>query len=168
MDKDPIKKRNKALCDKYPFLIPSNRFNGRRITQGKGYWPGSPDDDPEYDYEFTELDAMPEGWRLAFGKDLCRELKEELERQGNGALDEYRITQIKEKYGYLCWYSNWWTKGIDDIINKYAELSRHTCIRCGKPATRVTVGWVSPYCDDCCPPDASIPIEQFFEEVAGS
>lgn len=40
-----------------------------RITEAQngGYWPGEPEAIPEYDYEYTELDSMPEGWRIAFG-----------------------------------------------------------------------------------------------------
>ena len=93
------KEENKKLCEKYPFLIPSNRFSGKRITEasGGGYWPGDPEVVPEYDWEYTELDNMPDGWRIAFGEQLCAELKEELDRAGY--TDQYRITQIKEKFG---------------------------------------------------------------------
>ena len=95
---------NKALCEEFPFLIPSNRWSGIKITEAQngGYWPGSPDDIPDYDYTYTELDDMPTGWRLAFGLDMCREIKEELIKFDY--LDKYRITQIKEKYGSLRWY----------------------------------------------------------------
>lgn len=54
---------------------------------------------PDWDDSFTGLDEMPEGWRIAFGKQLCDELKAELERAGR--LESYRILQIKEKYGAL-------------------------------------------------------------------
>ena len=38
---------------------------------------------------------------------------------------------------------------ISDIINKYTELSYRTCCVCGKPATKISRGWICPYCDDC-------------------
>lgn len=93
------KEQNRELCRRYPFLIPSNRWSGKRITDavGGGYWPGNPSAVPEYDYEYTELDEMPDGWRIAFGEQLCEELREELEKTGR--MDEYRIVQIKEKFG---------------------------------------------------------------------
>lgn len=150
---------NKKLCEKYPFLIPRNSFSGKRITEGAGFWPGSPDEIPEYDYEFTELDEMPDGWRKAFGANMMNELKQELEKQG--LLDSYVIQQIKEKYGTLRWYDYGGTKKTDKIIDKYEKLSARTCIKCGKPATRVTTGWISPYCDDCCPEGSSVPIEEW-------
>ena len=30
-----IKDRNRALCEKYPFLIPRNRWSGKRITEAE-------------------------------------------------------------------------------------------------------------------------------------
>ena len=38
---------------------------------------------------------------------------------------------------------------MEKIIPKYEELSYHTCINCGKPATKRSTGWICPYCDDC-------------------
>ena len=75
---------NKELLDKYPWLTPSNRFSGKLITDcagpdgETGYWPGAPDEHPDYNYEYTELDNMPKGWRAAFGMDMCEELNDEI------------------------------------------------------------------------------------------
>lgn len=153
-DEEVLKTRehNRELCKKYPFLIPSNRWSGKRITDcaagEKGYWPGAPDDIPEYDYEFTELDDMPEGWRIAFGDQLLEELKDELVKANY--LNDYRITQIKEKYGMLRIYDAGCTeKWYREILPKYVELSKHTCILCGEPAQWISRGWISPYCDKC-------------------
>ena len=143
------KEQNRALCGKYPFLIPRNRWTDK-IPDG-------------YDYGFTELDMMPDGWRIAFGEQLCSELKEELEKAG--ALDGYRIMQIKEKYGGLRWYDNRNTKRGHEIVSKYEEMSLRTCVQCGAPATRMALGWICPYCDACCPDEPSIPIEEWFSET---
>lgn len=35
------------------------------------------------------------------------------------------------------------------IIEKYSEISYKTCINCGKSATKISTGWISPYCDNC-------------------
>ena len=96
---------------------------------------------------YTELDDMPTGWRKAFGIDLCKELKTELKK--HKYLRKYRITQIKEKFGGLRWYDNSNTKEGYNIIQKYEHISFNTCINCGKPATYVSAGWISPYCDNC-------------------
>lgn len=125
---------NAALVERYPFLMPRNRWTGK-----------IPED---YDYRYTELDAMPDGWRVAFGKQMCEEIRNELIQAD--CLGEYRITQIKEKFGSLRWYDFGATEGIRrDIIPKYEQISQRTCIKCGKPATKISLGWISPWCDDC-------------------
>lgn len=128
------KESNQKLIERFPFLIPRNRWTGK-----------IPED---YDYSYTELDSMPDGWRKAFGEQMCEDIREELVRAEY--LDQYRITQIKEKYGTLCWYDFGGTERmLRDIIPKYEHLSARTCIRCGNPATKVSTGWISPYCDTC-------------------
>lgn len=96
---------------------------------------------------------------------MCEEIKQELEE--NNLLDQYRISQIKEKYGQLCWYDFGSTeKMLHEIIPKYEGLSKHTCICCGKPATKMTLGWISPYCDDCCPmSEYATSIDEYFSKV---
>ncbi len=158
------KEYNKALCKKYPFLIPSNRWSGKLITEGAGFWPGEPDSVPDYDWEFTELDDMPDGWRSAFGEQLCEELKAALEAAG--FLEKYRIIQIKEKYGFLRWYDNGNCDEGYKVIRKYEDLSKRICINCGKPATRITTGWISPFCDDCVPggKEGSVAIDEYYSK----
>lgn len=149
-EKLALKEYNKALCDRYPFLLPHNRWSGKPITtKEKGYWPGSPESIPEYDYEYTELDEMPNGWRIAFGDEMLKEMREELIRCDY--LDKYMITQLKEKYGSLRLYDNGIPQNckVWDIISKYETISETTCINCGKPARWLSKGWISPYCDDC-------------------
>ena len=162
---EEVKKENKRLCDTYPFLIPSNRFSGKRINSGeKGYWPGTPEVIPQWDYEYTELDAMPDGWRKAFGEQMCAEIKQALlEDGGEELLDKYRIDQIKEKYGYLRWYDSFSTVKIQGIIHKYETISQYTCINCGAPATKITRGWISPFCDNCVPNVETIPVKKHWE-----
>lgn len=124
---------NKALVEKYPFLLPRNRWTGEPVA--------------DYDYSFTELDDMPAGWRKAFGEQMCEELLAEVPYMKSP--EQYRILQIKEKYGMLRWYDSGGTERTDRIIERYAVRSGRTCIVCGAPATEVSVNWVSPYCDAC-------------------
>lgn len=128
------KESNQKLIERFPFLMPRNRWTGE-----------VPED---YDYSYTELDSMPDGWRKAFGEQMCEDIREELVHAEY--LDQYRTSQIKEKYGTLCWYDFGCTERmLRDIIPKYEHLSARTCIRCGNPATKVSTGWISPYCDTC-------------------
>ena len=97
----------------------------------------------------TELDAMDKGWRKAFGIQICKEIRAALLKHGWKVLFKYRIMQIKEKWGELCWYDSYTTKEVFDIVRKYENISRHTCIDCGAPATKMSTGWICPYCDNC-------------------
>ena len=126
---------NTELVERYPFLALKNVWTGIII---EGY-------DPEIDG--TYLDNMPDGWRIAFGEQMCEEIREALLKANY--LDKYFITQIKEKYGSLRWYDTGATEEVYKIIAKYEELSKRTCCVCGKPATKITRDWICPYCDDC-------------------
>ena len=144
---------NRKLIERFPFLIPRNRWTDK-----------VPED---FDYSYTELDSMPDGWRKAFGGQMCEEIREELVRANY--LDQYRITQIKEKYGSLRWYDFGCTERmLCEIIPKYERLSARTCIRCGKPATNASTIWISPYCDTCANKigqnERFIPIEEWLNE----
>ena len=98
---------------------------------------------------YTELDAMPDGWRKRFGMQFCKELKHALSKLDREARRKFRITQIKEKYGDLRVYTNFSTSEIDRVINKYGYISQYVCIDCGEDAIKKTLGWISPYCEKC-------------------
>ncbi len=146
------RERNKQLIEQYPFLMPYN------------IWTGKPLED--YNYEYTWLDEMPDGWRNAFGLQMCEEIKQALLKDGGEKLlNEYKIDQIKEKFGYLRWYDSWATPKVQDIISKYETLSARTCIGCGKPATKISRGWICPWCDSCASEKLEdyIPISEFYD-----
>lgn len=134
MDKEKIIEENKKLIERYPFLLPRNR------------WDDTVDED--YDYSYTELDDMPDGWRKAFSEMMMEELREALVEEN--FLDGFRILEIKEKWGELRFYTNCYNDKIERIIQKYTTLSRNICIHCGKPDTYMTgSGWYSPVCEEC-------------------
>ena len=81
---------------------------------------------------------------------MCAEIKQALlEEGGEELLDQYRVDQIKEKYGFLRWYDSFSTRRIQDIVSRYEKLSARTCIQCGKPATKLSRGWIAPWCGEC-------------------
>ena len=119
---------NRRLIERYPFL------------RSWGTCPTS--------FESTELDAMPTGWRTAFGEELCKEIMAELTH--NDCVDSYRVVQIKEKHGALRWYAQGGTERVHrEIVPKYEKLSRRICIQCDRPATLVSLDWIAPWCDTC-------------------
>lgn len=142
--KKKIKMNNKKLCKRYPFLIPRNRWTDKLM------W--NKTDKYSMPYFYTELDIMPNGWRRAFGIEMCEEIRKELIKCNY--LYKYRIVDIKEKFGELRWYDNGAPAGsaekIWKIIDKYTELSHHTCMICGRPAERSSDGyWLYTLCDKC-------------------
>ena len=68
-------------------------------------------------------------------------------------VDKFRFVQIKEKYGALRLYYEGVPEKIYDEIEeweaKYDRLSEKTCIHCGKPVKYMSIGWISPWCEDC-------------------
>lgn len=136
---EEVIKRNKELVEKYPFLLIKIDWDGRIL------------EDKEINYEYTWWDDIPEGWAKAFGEQMCDELLEILKEADY--VDKYQIIQIKEKFSELRWYDCGVPKEISDKyyawLTKYENLSYKTCIKCGKPATIHTKGWVIPLCDEC-------------------
>ena len=145
---------NWILVVKYPFLMP--KYWNRETMQYEV--------DPDYNYKFTELDAMPDGWRKAFGEMMCEEIYNALVECGG--LDDYMILDIKEKYGQLRWYSSPSYKEVEEIIDKYSVLSENICIICGKPDVPMTNnGWLSPSCKKCFTTPADWQKKEHPEEI---
>ena len=91
--------------------------------------------------------AIPSGWWVSFGEDLCNDLKAILDKLPPGARDDFQIIDIKEKFGKLHIYTNWETKEIRSWISKYEDLSARTCIKCGAPATHISTSYILPWCE---------------------
>ena len=135
---DMAKIRNFFFCLKYPFWKSYNRLTGKFSG-----------------YEFTEYDFIPEGWRIAFGKQLSKDIKK-AGKASRKRLHKYlswkeliTILEIKEKYGQLRIYAHN-TEEIQEVLDKYELLSLGYCINCGKPVKFVTKdGWVEYLCFDC-------------------
>lgn len=99
------------------------------------------------------LYSIPQGW-----KEIGWQMIQECEVIN----PSYQIADMKEKWGELRVYSyinNYDNDGwlmpssndeeIEAIEEKYVELSCKTCCVCGKPATKMSTGWICPYCDNC-------------------
>lgn len=130
-------KTNKELRELYIWLRPRNCWTGEYI---------------EVNDDFIELDFMPIGWRIAFGDKMCKELDKILKKANYQ--NEYRIMEIKEKYGELRWYSNSIPEKIWEEYSKwedkYTKKSRHTCIVCGKRGKiDYKQYWLEPLCKKC-------------------
>lgn len=100
---------------------------------------------------YNEWEAMPYGWNKAFGKQFLKDLKKQLKK--DKMLYSWRITTIKEKWGEFNLYCNKGTKELYSLIHKYENLSWNYCMKCGKPSTVKSIGWVLPYCKECAEKD---------------
>lgn len=60
------------------------------------------------------------------------------------------FTQIKEKFGTICLYINYYYDDINEIIKTAGKRSAETCEDCGAPGTlRSRRGWLSVRCGSC-------------------
>lgn len=128
-----VREANRKICKEYPFLlIHSYNRDGseKRIS-----------------YSHIFLDDMPIGWQKAFGLKMCAELRQALRKAD--LLESYRVLQVKDKFGELQWNDLGGNEETDKIIAKYKKMSRITCAKCGKKATRISQGRILPYCSKC-------------------
>lgn len=127
---------NAGLVMLYPFLLPHNRWTCKAR--------------PDYDFTYTALDYMPEGWRKAFSNEMLEELAQLLtDANYNG----YHVYSIKEKGGILNCQDSGVPEELCDKYNewlhKYETKSQETCLLCGDPATVCTCGKINYVCHSC-------------------
>lgn len=91
-------------------------------------------------------DAIPYGWKKAFGKQLLKDLRKAWLESGKIS---FYFNDIKEKYGTLCLYANQGTEAIYKVLHHYEHLSQYYCIECGQKAEYVTRGWIQYLCEPC-------------------
>lgn len=109
------KEIGKLLIEKYPWL---NEYHNAYL-----YDIGNVDEATRKRYDGRcILFNLPIGWLKAFGLKLCEEIRIALEKD-NIPPQEYKMCQIKLKWGYLCWYAEGGSKTINDIIQKYEILA---------------------------------------------
>ena len=94
-----------------------------------------------------------EGWYQLL-HNLCRELLTLFDKNNVDA-EQFRVLQVKEKFGALRFYysvsllpEDLHTE-IRRIINKYENISKTTCERCGQPGKLMGDHWISVRCDAC-------------------
>ncbi|MCE5305765.1 MAG: hypothetical protein ABFD00_01625 [Chloroherpetonaceae bacterium] len=61
---------------------------------------------------------------------------------------DVEIVQVKEKYGSMIVYLNYYYKEIEDLINEYEEKSCYICEECGQAGEiRNINNWYTALCD---------------------
>ena len=86
-----------------------------------------------------------DGWQW-----LVLNLLREIDDLYEDNINKISILQIKEKYGILRIYASTSNKELDDIIEKYEHLSKHTCEICGAEGKMIRDEyWIMVRCEDC-------------------
>jgi hypothetical protein len=86
-----------------------------------------------------------EGW-FNLLKECLEEIKEICQKKKISP----KVAQIKEKFGTLRFYVNFYECCLKEPISKAEEASKVTCELCGDPASlKDHCGWYSVKCDKC-------------------
>ncbi len=56
------------------------------------------------------------------------------------------ITDIKEKYGTLRIYTDYYDEDVEEMLERIDWVSAHMCERCGKPGKPRSTGWIKTLC----------------------
>ena len=116
--------------EQYPWLRLRSLYTGEICTETDAY------------------DDIMEGWQIAFGEMMLKELDKAIREKH--LEDEFVFEQVKEKFGRLVMYVNVSDPDINNILDKYAALSENICMNCGKPdVPMLNMSWISPICEEC-------------------
>lgn len=154
--------RNLYKCNKCGYILNVDELQCSECTDGhfeKYTEPIHPQVVDLSKYPMCEVDPTLQNNLMAFGLDcgagwhpLIKELLDKLQNYVNRfpQLVNFRITQIKEKWGGLCVYTNFGTDVINKCIEEYGEKSYTICESCGKPGVlRDDLSWIQTLCDEC-------------------
>lgn len=64
-----------------------------------------------------------------------------------------RASQVKEKFGTLCFYMTSATDEMYQLISEAENRSAEICETCGKPGKLRSSGWIACQCDECAGSD---------------
>lgn len=77
--------------------------------------------------------------------DILKDLSDDLRRLSFKGT----VTQVKEKWGTLCFYVSGATDEQYEAIAKAEKRSASVCEFCGNPGSVVRIGWVRTLCPTC-------------------
>lgn len=89
-----------------------------------------------------------DGWKILYEPILDYVTKYNKDKQEE---EKLQILQIKEKWGHLELYFNFYTDELNDMVNKAYEESAKVCEDCGSRCDvgMVIDGWLHSICLDC-------------------
>lgn len=114
----------------------------------------------QFDINTEEMNDLPKGWVKSF----VPKFKDDLFNVLGGFAEDFIVTQCKEKYGSMRLYWAWKSRtynddellclselceSINNIVDKYSNISYKTCVVCGDEAEEYSKCWVLPFCSYC-------------------
>lgn len=85
-------------------------------------------------------------------EDVQKRVEEDMARQAFRPVPEkmpqIEFTQVKEKFGALRLYTNYYGGYIDGVISMASRMSQCTCETCGQPGKMRGMGWYYTACDE--------------------
>jgi len=95
-------------------------------------------------FEFPGFVECGYGW-FSIINDLCNRIKD------LGIPKGFRVAQVKQKFGQLCFYVDNSNKEIDKAIEYAERLADRTCEECGSldDVTTNSKGWIDTLCYSC-------------------
>lgn len=121
-----MKKRNRGQMKKYTIIKPDPELQNNLMAFGfmcdKGWYP------------------------------LLEELLDKIQAiiDSNPDWNDFELTEVKEKYGELRVYCNYYPDEIWDLIEEYRKRSLKTCEVCGEKGTlKEKHKWYKTLCDKC-------------------
>jgi len=113
----------------------------------------------KYDYMFRDK-SLPttqtcmcwgidtgDGWYELI-KNLCKDISRILDMYPD-LRQEFKVVQVKEKYGTLRFYASTTSDLIFDLIGWYEDKSATVCENCGNKGKLRGGGWLRTLCDKC-------------------
>lgn len=87
-----------------------------------------------------------DGW-LPILEELFEKIDEVVKRDN---LENFKVVQVKEKFGGLCVYVHNSNEEIQSLIRDAEKRASQTCEKCGKPGgLREINGWYRTVCEEC-------------------
>lgn len=88
---------------------------------------------------------LPEGWYRLLDA-LCTAIESSMTED---QLRDFRVTQVKEKFGGLRFYYCGGTDLTEGLVDSAEDRSEKICMECGEPGKRRFGGCVVTMCDFC-------------------
>ena len=105
----------------------------------------------KYPKLFRQVDLPVEQSLMSFGIE-CGDGWYELIDDLCSKLQHYDVeaVQVKEKFGTLRFYLDYYPEGVDQLVEEAEERSSTICEYCGKSGRTVNIGnWLYTVCEEC-------------------